>query len=1285
LEDFKGTDRFAIRRRLGAGVFGTVFEAFDHERQIPVALKVPAAATAHNLLPFKHEFRALAELAHPNLANLFEVMSHGQDWFFTMELVDGPNFYGFLCPGDTSERRARAELSSWESDPVPSGQGSLRSVFGRDISGDPGASPVPDGADGNRYLTPAQCFPPADYGAVRLALRQLVEGVAALHQFAKLHRNLKPNNVRIAADGRVVLLDCGLSPDLLGRTEDAGPASLLAGTPAYMAPERIGGQAASEACDWYGVGAMLYQVLTGQLPFPGGSLATIINKMRVDPIPPRELVPGTPADLDAICVRLLQRMPELRPTGAQILAAVGGLPPRTPAPAPPAPPRPPVSNLLIGREAELEVLGQAFADSQRGLPVIAFVHGRSGLGKSFLLRRFIRDLLRAEPAAVVLEGRCYQQDPVPYKALGSLVGALAQHLAGLDPARATALLPRNIQSLARLFPALLKVPAVAAYQGAALAPDPQELRRRAFSALRELLGRIGDRCPLLLLIDNLQWIDPDSVALLVSLFRSPAPPAILILASFCTGDGGRDQALEALKQELAEAGAKVAAIAVQDLPSEEGCRLAQALLGPDFGGGRAEVAAEAARISTEAGGNAFFIGELVRLVKSGADRGGEGSLAGYLRSRIALLAGDQRRVLETLALAGRPLPWEVLVAACRLPAGGIEAQATLRAEHFLRIRNAAGCEVYHDRTREALLAGIGPDQARALHLALAEALAAWPEPDIQALAMHYRAAGVTERAAEYALAAARSAVATLAFQRGADLFRQVLELRPPAGAAATALLTERADALAHGGQGSEAAEVYLRAAAGAGPREARRLRHLAVAECFRCGRFELGVATLGTLLGEVGMRLANRPGEAWAQSLWFRTRVRMRGLGFAERRADQVEPAVLDRIDLCWAAVMGLGAIDAVQGWAFQARQLLLALEAGEPGRIVRALAQETLYASYRGNRGLAATRKLQEATLALAERTGEPAAQSRAWIAVGGAALMLGRFREAGEALGRAEALLRENCTGLENELHLAQFHALLSQLFLGNLRELEVRYPSRLQSAREKGNLLAVTHLRTTISPVLLLAQDEPGRANREVRQALADWPSPGYHSQHFNGLCALVNIQLYGGNLEGAMDLLQAQWKRVRRSHLLRVQVLLVTGLELRVRTALALAMAAAPGSRKRRALLKAAHEDLRRLEAEGTAYGEALALKLQGMEALVRFRQEEAAALYFQAEMAFQGIDMALHAAVMRYCRGQLEGPSGADHVEAALCWMRNQGISNPTRFVAMHVPNMGPGLEPLAVL
>ena len=71
--------------------------------------------------------------------------------------------------------------------------------------------------------------------------------------------------------------------------------------------------------------------------------------------------------------------------------------------------------------------------------------------------------------------------------------------------------------------------------------------------------------------------------------------------------------------------------------------------------------------------------------------------------------------------------------------------------------------------------------------------------------------------------------------------------------------------------------------------------------------------------------------------------------------------------------------------------------------------------------------------------------------------------------------------------------------------------------------------------------------------------------------------------------------------------------------------------------------------------------------------------------WKAEVAFQGIDMALHAAVMRYCRGQLEGPSGADHVEAALGWLRNQGIGNPTRFVAMHVPNMGPGLEPLAVL
>src|SRR5882724_7468887 len=97
--DFLGTDRFRIRRRLGSGGMGVVYEAHDRETDKVVALKTLTRAEASHISRFKNEFRSLADVSHPNLVALYEFMADGQYWFFTMELVQGINFLEYVRPG----------------------------------------------------------------------------------------------------------------------------------------------------------------------------------------------------------------------------------------------------------------------------------------------------------------------------------------------------------------------------------------------------------------------------------------------------------------------------------------------------------------------------------------------------------------------------------------------------------------------------------------------------------------------------------------------------------------------------------------------------------------------------------------------------------------------------------------------------------------------------------------------------------------------------------------------------------------------------------------------------------------------------------------------------------------------------------------------------------------------------------------------------------------------------------------------------------------------------------
>jgi eukaryotic-like serine/threonine-protein kinase len=1261
---FQETDRFIHRQHLGSGSFGSVHEVFDQERQSCVAIKVPHEATARSLFLFKKEFRALADISHPNLVTLHELISDGNRWFFTMELIEGIDILRFLRfhrnPEDSIE--VGIDRDSVKPMPVP-----LNPLLAMALPDDLPTSPEIQDADEDE-LPPVSA--PPDFQLVTRTFKQLGQGLIALHRAGWLHQDIKPSNVLVTAKGRVVLLDFGLSSEIDSTDEDPAEASEITGTPAYMAPEQLFDHKCTEASDWYSVGVLLYHVLTGRLPFQGNGLRALVNKVSQTPAAPVQLVSGIPAEINDLCMELLRPRPEERPTGTECLQRL------THSEGVPFLARPAAPGIgFVGRSLELNRLSQAFQALQDGEPAWINLHGSSGMGKTFLIRKFRREVKRIAPDALILSGRCYEQEDVPYKALDGLVDALSQHLKHLPAARIEAIMPRHISALAQVFPVLRQVVRVSeSLKRHTDIADPQTLRHRAFGALRELLHRIGDHQPLVLIIDDLHWGDADSVTLLADILSPPDPPLMLLVACFRTEESSTSPTLrEFLALGRANYG-HCLDIPLREFPPGEARQLAQDLLN------REDSDAEdlAKWIAMESGGNPFFIHELARHAYGQAlSAQTKDPLGARIHSRVEMLPNEAQQILRLISLAGYPLDWQVIKEAARIETSGIDSLDTLRHVHLIRIRTAGQrrmVEPYHDFIRKAVAASLPLEQARQGHLQLAQAIEASPEPDVQALAMHYQAAGETEKAIVYLTTAGFRAFAALAFGRAASLLRMSLNLRSADDQTTAVIRRHLGEALANTGRGREAAEAYLSAVPYVAAHEANELQRLAAQEYLRNGHFEDGITVLRAVLRTFGTRLSASRTHAFLSTLFHKTLLHLRGLHCTERNIEEIPQGALDRLDAYWVTTVGLAAGDLMQAADFQARQLFLSLQTGEPVRLVRALAYEAIFSSSRGIRNAETTQRYLRLALMQAERLGDPNPLSQALIASGLAHMAIGQWRKGAETLDRVEAMLRDNSVGLAYELRNAQSYALINHYALGNLKVLSERLPALFRDAEETGDLLFLANLVTGSAFIHHLARNEPDFARQNIRQTMERLPVEGFFQQRYLELAALGNIELYSGHCEKGWAQFTLRWNSLRHSQLMHVQMIRITSLELRARLALAVSFGT-PDPAERARLRSRAARDARTLRREGVDYGRALALRLEAIEAWLAGQRDEAHGKTFLAEMAFDSCDMALHGNVMKRCRGLLKGPSGKDLVQEAEAWMHGQGIVSPSRMMAMHLPGM----------
>jgi hypothetical protein len=1194
--------RFEILRRLGAGGMGVVYEAFDAERRGRVALKTLTRVDAAGIYRLKNEFRALAGVSHPNLVRLHELFADDNAWFFTMDLVDGQPFDYWL----ETERRT-------DSAPADGEAPWLRKLRG--------------------------------------AMTELVGAVAAIHRVGKLHRDLKPSNVMVRGDGRVVVLDFGLvaAPEAggIGQTVLDGA---LAGTPVYMAPEQAAGREATPASDWYALGVLLFESLTGRLPFDGRIGEVLAVKQMKEAPRAGDLSPGVPEDLSALCADLLARAPHLRPDAESLRRRLGSLPPAA-ARFPSGPPEPEIE--LVGRERELEALRDAYQVSlDAGRPVVVMLEGESGIGKSMLMARFVEEL-RIRTPAVVLHGRCYERETMPFKAFDAVIDELSRYLRRLHAEEAAALTPREAWALTRLFPVLGRIRPFAVAPGREGA-DPLEVRRRGFVAFGEMLGRLRDRLPLVLYIDDLQWTDRDSVALLMHLLRQGDAPQLLFVGSRREGEC---ELLDPLYEKL---------------PSDIRLDFRRVRLGPLSADMAARVVGPQASSTMveDARGNPFLLRELARRGRErGADSLPPASLTDILLARCHAQPADSQRLLRAIALSAGSVRLDVVTVAARVEPGALDP---LRDSQLVRQGARAGeVECYHDKIREALSESLSSDEAKALHADLARAWESTNRSDPEQLSLHHEGAGDLQRAAELAAEAAERAREAFGFERAVQLSTRALELGTFDTATSLRLRVAQADALALTGRSREAAEACLAAMPDATPEEATDLARRAGGFYLQGGWLEEAIPLVNRGLEPHGLRIPLTERGALATLAWERTRTRLRGETPRKGARDQ---RAVSRFEAAEAIAFALPRQEPLRYAALATNLYRVALDSGDPALVAKGMAFEAWTTQLLGASGEKLGKFVQKAQAAC-ERDGD--ARARFWLAlnVGNAELQRDP-RIALQHFERAQDILTTSPhPSISFLTPIVSWSVLNVRCLQGFFRTGARDVPPLLDDVWAGDDRGVAPFLAGGPGAIARVAVGDTASLRSDLERASDAWKKDYFTWQDIMLTQGALVLELHEGNAARARELVAALEAKLSGSFARHAAPVRAYVQYLRIWADLAYARELPPGSERTR-LLDRASASLKFFRSIVAVSAIWLAPLEPAVEIL---RDRSSAAVRLLREMVADealGERLPVYNVYARRALGSLVGgDEGAELVRAADGFLRERGVTDPEHFVAITAPGL----------
>lgn len=1221
--------RFRVLSCIGRGGMGIVYEAFDNQRQSCVALKTLAQRDGTSLYGLKTEFRALADMHHLHLVRLHEMFGDERHWFFTMDLIVGEPFDRWVRPN-----------------------GKL------------------------------------DLVRLRSALAQLVNGINALHAAGKLHRDLKPSNVLVTPDGRVVVLDFGLAaePRLggIGQTIDQDE---IAGTPAYMSPEQAAGRPSAEASDLYAIGVMLFEALVGELPFEGSLPEVLISKQHLTAPRAYASEAELPADLIELCARLLATQPSDRPDGATLettlAATVGDAPPRqTHRPAP-------LARRVIARDAELEMLRSAYTATLRGDAAVVEISGESGIGKTALCNAFL-DELRADGRTVVLSGRCYERESIPFKGLDPVVDQLSRYLRRLPVHEASALLPRDAATLARVFPVLGRVEPIAAAR-AVLIPDPHELRRRALAAFLELFGRIRDRHPLVIYIDDVQWIDADSIAFLREALAQRVTIPALFIATRQSGVAEREVEIDrALDLARGRPHSFFRRMELGPLPLGAITQLARSYL-RETSAPNLSADEDAERIANESGGNPFIAEELAIFAREHdlSQRETLLSLKDLISRRVATLSPPARRLLNCVALAGQPIAAHLAMAAVTVTYEDLDELVAANLVHAKRAHESSihrHIECYHDRIRACIQDALSVGQREELWKRLAQTLSEQGSADPELLVRCFDSAGDRENACRWATVAGDRAAAALAFGHAATFYRKALELTESLGSSSALvhsrleLTRKRAHALENSGRGLEAALAYQNAATMTSGDDRVDLRRRAAQQLLITGHVNDGAALAEAVCREIGLDFPD-PTAVPAPAISFtQLRPKLREVRRSSkppsRRVITASEAL--RLRTADSVVVGLNRWRPVHAAGMAGQYLAMALDADDPLYLVRSLGLNVFVYAARMRSNQARTARFQALMVSIAHTDGRPELIGFAKLIQGVAAYHQQNYSKARVHFHDARGFLRQ-CSDVTWELEAVDLHDQMSAYTLGHYADIARDTPFMVEQALLRGRIFAAAMMSGLSGMPAWLAQDDGAGYRAQLAHVHRYWQprNPPLWPDYFL-LLGEALLSVYEGNPELGFELIEAHGKTYGRATVTTAS----SNANLRYAAcraacaASALACSSGPtaAAAKRTEWLAALDTSATALERDGTLVARGLLELLRSAREFATADRLGALASLRRAVALLDDAELAMQAAAARRRLGQMiGGDEGRMLVEVGTAAMQSQSIKDIERMTELLCP------------